>query len=134
MTMTGTADMRHDGDYRILRPKADSMAERMRAFFAPVPAKVIARRTGADLRTATGWKSGRLPMTERHWTALTLAYRDVVDVLFNPDQEAVAARLDREHHALCEEPGPGSEEPAGPATGETAAVGAADRPARGRGA
>ncbi len=101
--------MRHDGEYRILQ-------ERLRGFFADKPAKVIARDTGADLRTVNGWKTeGRLPMTARHWWALTLAYRDLKDVLFNPDQEAVAQRLDAEHHALCEEPGAA----ATPALGET---------------
>lgn len=93
--------MRHDGDYQILQA-------RLRAFFSSEPAKVIARKVDADVRTATGWKAGRLPMTARHWWALTQAYADLKDVLFNPDQDAVGARLTRELHAETAEPPAGA--------------------------
>jgi hypothetical protein len=96
--MSEAGFMRHNGDYHLLR-------DRLRGYFAQHPAKTIARATGADLRTVHGWKSeGRLPVHARHWWALTRAYHDLADVLFNPDQEAVGRRLEAEFHAEAEEP------------------------------
>ena len=64
-------------------------------------AKDLARLIDCDPRSADGYRAGRYFPQARHLRMIVRAFgRDVVSALFDPDIDAVAARLASEERAL----------------------------------
>lgn len=63
-------------------------------------AKQLAKLIDSDIRTAENIRRGYWPQA-KHFAAIVRAFgRDVIDVVFNPEIDAVAARLEaEERHA-----------------------------------
>jgi 3'-phosphoadenosine 5'-phosphosulfate sulfotransferase (PAPS reductase)/FAD synthetase len=74
------------------------LAKRLAAFVQPIPAKVLSRRVGCDVRTAENMRRGHWPIA-RHWLGLLAAFgEDLTEAVFHP--EKAKERLEREIHAL----------------------------------
>lgn len=84
-----------------MRDDPRTLQTRLSAFVATrMSAKQLARSLDCDLRTAENIRRGHWPQA-RHFAAIVRAFgRDVVDAVFNPELDAVEARLEaEERHA-----------------------------------
>ena len=84
-----------------LRDDPQILSDRLADFIRPkVTAKELARAIDSDVRTAENIRRGHWPQA-KHWRGIVRAFgRDVLDAVFNPEIDAVEARLqEEERHA-----------------------------------
>lgn len=84
-----------------LRDDPRSLQTRLASFVAGrATTKQLARLLDSDVRTAENIRRGHWPQA-KHFAAIVRAFgRDVIDAVFNPEIEAVEARLEaEERHA-----------------------------------
>lgn len=84
-----------------MRDDPRSLQTRLAAFVAGrVSTKQLARMLESDVRTAENIRRGHWPQA-KHFAAIVRAFgRDVIDAVFNPEIDAVEARLEaEERHA-----------------------------------
>lgn len=87
------------GDVMIIRDDPKTLLNRLAAYVAPFPAKVLAARGGCSVPTAEKWREGVAWPNPRHWMHLVATFgTDITEAVFHPDR--AAARLAEECRAL----------------------------------
>lgn len=79
------------------------LLHRLAQYFAPYPAKRLARWIGSTEKTAENFKRGTGWPNARHWRLIVQHFgRDVLAAVFEPEIDETLARLRREERELRE--------------------------------